>query len=590
MTTNQKTNSKASCLPLAHPRIDWVGRATAFAEQAFADKRSEKEDDDSGFRNNKWVRLAARRFLNDLKKQRQEDFPYYLCPFEAERACKFFSLLPHVEGNWESPTVVLEEWQVFIIVNIWGWRRVADGLRRFDKAYLALARKNGKSLFASGTGIYALACEKENGAQVVCGATTGSQARIVFDVASKMVQKTPKMIKAFKLEIFSKIILSHLNLGTFKPINSKASTQDGLNPHCIILDELHAHENRKLFDVLNSARGARRNPLSLFITTAGYNSMGICFEQQTVVQKILQEIVTLDNYFGIIFTLDEGDDPLEEDNWIKANPNLHVMNIKNLRDEAAEARVSPNSLHDFLTKRMNVWTTAPNAFININEWKKCDGPVNLEELLNEECWGGVDLASTADLAAFRLLWRIDKKLITWGRFYLPEAAIQIGIEKYGIPYRQWVDAGHIVSTPGNVTDYEFIENDINECLDRFNIKKIGFDPWNASDLTNRLMAGGAPIELVRQGAQSLNAPMKEIERAYLSHNLAHAGDPVLTWNASNLVARKDANQNYAPDKEKSVQKIDGMCALFNAAAMMLSDTEEQFVSVYEKRGLASAEI
>jgi len=561
------------------PHTDWIGIATGYAQKVLADK--------NGVFTCKWTRLACQRYLDDLKRFAKKGAPYYLCPQEAARACGFFSLLPHVEGNWDTKTITLQPWQVFIVVNVFGWRRSADGRRRFTDVYIEVARKNGKSVFASGFALYALCCEGELGPQVKCAATTGDQARIVFDVAKKMVDATPSMRKAFRLEPFKDVIACYTTGGNMKPINSKASTQDGLNPHCSILDELHAHRTRDLFDVLKSARGARKNPLSVYITTAGYNTMGVCYEQHLYVQKILQNVHPADHYFGIIYTLEADDDPLEEKNWIKANPNIEFINLIELRGYAADARLSPETMAEFKTKRCNVWTTAKNGYINTVIWQKCIGNVDLQELEGVPCWAGLDLGSVSDLCSFRLVWKVGDKLKTWGRRYLPEAAVDPRTEKHGIPYRTWVSMGLIEQTPGNVTDYEYIERDIRACLSRFKIKAIGYDKWNSSDLVNRLMADGAPLIEYRQGPQSFNTPMREIERLYLSENLEHGGDPVLTWNASNVVCRTDVNQNRAPDKKHSFEKIDDFVTLAMATGLMMGNEGDMVEgeSVYEQRGI-----
>ncbi|MGE3623702.1 MAG: terminase large subunit, partial [Bdellovibrionales bacterium] len=363
------------------------------------------------------------------------------------------------------------------------------------------------------------------------------------------------------------------------------STQDGLNPYCTILDELHAHEDRDLFDVMKSARGARRNPLSLYITTAGYNVQGVCFEQHKLVKKILEGVVVLDNYFGIIFTIDDDDDPFDPAVWIKANPNYGVsVNPVEFQNYANEAKVNPEALYEFKTKRLNVWTSAKNGHINMTEWNKNTAEVDLDAMKKLPCWGAFDLASVSDLTAFRLVWRGDDgRVFTWGKRYLPEAAIVGRTERAGLPYRSWVDAGLITATPGSVADYSFMEKDILEAMARFNPKAIAFDDWNSTDLVRRLMEKDVPVIKFIQGIKSYNPAIKFLDRLYLSHQLAYGNDPVLRWNASNLVTRKDANDNFAPDKQDSMEKIDDIVCLCMGLGLMLADQGEQ-QSVYETRG------
>ena len=561
-------------------RIDWIGRAVRYAEGAVADKKNAKHC--------KWLKLAAARFLSDIKETKKAKCGFYLCPDESARVCKFFETLPHVEGVWDTPTITLEDWQVFILVNIFGFRNKSNGRRRFTEIYLEVARKNAKSVFASGIGLYCLCFEGEIGPQVKCAATTGDQARIVFDVQKKMVEKMPLFKNHFKLEVLANVVACMKNGGTIKPINSKASTQDGLNPHCNIMDELHAHKTRDLFDVLHSAQGARKNPLNLMITTAGNNTDGVCYEQHKYVKKILEGVYKADHYFGVIFTLDDGDDPLDESKWIKANPNYGVSIIpEKMRQDAVDARMSPQKMIEFKTKRLNIWVTAKNGYINTVIWQKNKGTVNLEELRDVPCWGAFDLASVSDLTAWRLVWKIDNKVKTWGKFYIPEESVNLRTEKNGVPYRTWVDSGLITATPGRVTDYSYIEHDIEESVKRFNVQMIAFDEWNASYLAARLQEKNIPIIEFIQGTRSFNEPMREIERLYLSENIEHGGDPVLTWNASNIVIRKDVNENIAPDKKNSFEKIDGFVALAMCIGIMMrKDGELQTESsVYETRGI-----
>lgn len=543
---------------------DYAAIAEQYARDAWADRK--------GVRHCRWVRLAAKRHLDDLKRsRRRKGWAYRFDEWHAGDICDFIEKLPHVEGEWDSPTITLEPAQIFVLAVVFGWRRVSDGYRRFNTVYWEVARKNAKSAITSGVALYCLTCEGEVGPQVKCGATTGDQARIVFGVAKKMTEKTKDLREAFDLEALANAIVCNRSGGSMQPINAKASTQDGLNPHLSILDELHAHKERDLFDVLKSARGARKNPLSWYITTAGKNFQGVCYEQRKLVTKILEGVVDAEHYFGIIFTLDETDDEFDERNWIKANPLLGVsVQIEEMRGYAAEARTSPQSHYEFATKRLNKWVGAAKGWLSMPRWKRCGGPVDLEELEGVPCYGGLDLAAVSDINALVLVWLLDDRLKVWGRYYLPEETVNPRTERANVPYLTWQKAGLLTVTPGDVTDYEFIEADVASALDRFDIRAIGFDPWNARDMANRLIAKGAPMIEFRQGPASFNAPMKEFERHVIAGTLDHGGDPILTWMASNIVARKDVNDNMAPDKQKSEEKIDGIVAAVEGVGVMLT--------------------
>lgn len=522
---------------------------------------------------NKWHIKACKRHLDDLKKKR---WPYVFDEWHGNDICLFIEELPHVEGEWDDPTIRLTDSWIFILVSVFGWRKKADlKRRRFTTAYIETARKNAKSAITSGVMLYCLTCEGEPGPQIKTAATTGDQARIVFGVAKKMVEKTPDIVEAFNLDPMANSIVCHENMGSIQPINAKASTQDGLNPHAYCMDELHAHKDRDLFDVLKSARGARKNPLSWYITTAGYNLLGVCYEQRKFVAKVLNGIIDADHYFGIIFTIDEDDDPYDEKIWRKSNPNLGVITqFEEFRDYALEAKNSPESQSEFLTKRLNIWLSAKGGWANMDAWKKCGGNIDLKALESVPCYAGLDLASTTDIAAFVMVWRVDGILYPWCKFYLPEDTVQPRTERGNVPYQTWVQQGHLTITPGNVTDYRYIEADIKKAMSNFDIRQIAYDDWNANDLTNRLVEDSAPMICFRQGPKSYNPPMRALERHIEAKTINHGDNPVLTWMASNLVSRKDQNENMAPDKKKSEEKIDGMVSLLMGLGVLMDNEED----------------
>ncbi len=548
---------------------DFCAIALAYAEEAAADV--------DGTKFCKWARLAAERHLRDLERAEADvDFGYKFDSWHGNDVCRFAELLPHVEGRWGSPTIKLEPAQIFWLVSLFGWRRVTDGNRRFSVAYIEVARKNAKSTLASIISLYCLTSENENGPQVLVAATTGEQANKVFLPAKRMVERTTALCEAFYVQAFARSISCGANGGFIQPINAKASTQDGWNPHVVVLDELHAHKDRDLYDVMRSAFGARRNPLLLQITTAGHNHEGVCYDQRSLLTKILEGVVEAEHFWGVIYTLDldPPDDPFDPAVWGKANPLLGVsIQLAELQGYAIEAQNSNESAYEFKTKRVNIWLTARGGHIKIEQWRRCSGPVDLDQLRGERCWGGLDLAATTDMCAFRLLWRIGGRVLTWGRFYLPEGAIAPRSEKAAVPYRTWQKRGLLKITEGDVVDYAAIEQDIAEALDRFDIAGIAYDPWNARDLVNRLIERGAPMIEFRQGTKSFTGPMKELDRLYIAGDLDHGGDEVLAWNASNVVARSDDNGNIKPDRRNSQEKIDGFVALLMAlgAAMTGED-------------------
>ena len=431
------------------------------------------------------------------------------------------------------------------------------------------------STLAAAILLYCQCCEDEPGAQVISAATTGSQARIIFNVAKRMAEKSPDLRDAFGLACWANAI-SRIETGaSFKPINAKASTQDGLNPSHIGLDEIHAHKTADLLNVLTSAAGARATPLYLYTTTEGYESPGPWSDLRMFATQLLQGVFGFDadHFLAVCFTVDKDDDDFDEAAWLKSNPlassNPHLLTA--IRKEATEARHMPSKLAEFRIKRLNRRAASADGLINIIKWNECDGRVDLDDLAQFPCWAGLDLASTTDLCAWRLVWRAHGRWITWGRRWVPTDAVKQRTARGTVPYASWVERGLITQTDGDVTDYAVVEAGIKaDCL-RFNPRGIGYDSWNAQELAPRLAAAELPMVQFIQGPKSYHPAMQELERAYLSGALAHGGDPVLSWCASNLVARRDENMNMAPSKKRSPEKIDDMCALLMAMGVALSE-------------------
>lgn len=494
-------------------------------------------------------------------------------------------MLPHVEGTWGSATIRLEPAQVFFVSQLFGFRR-EDGTRRFTTALYAVPRKNAKSTIAATIALCCYCLEPEAGPQILSAATTGDQARIVWGVAQRMVQRDSELREAFSLEAWSNVIPRIDVGGTFKPINAKASTQDGLNPSVLVFDELHAHKTRDLFDVLRSAAGARKNPLFLYTTTEGYENPGPWAEVRRFAFQVLDKIVEADHFLALYYAVDEDDDDFDERAWAKANPLLGVsVSLEKLREYATEAKQLPGALAEFRIKRLNRPAAAAEGWIDLVRWKRCGGAVPLEELSGLPCWAAFDLASTRDMTAWRLVWRRGEEWLTWGRYWVPEAAVAQRTERGTVPYASWVAQGLITQTEGDVTDYGVILRDIVADCQRFAPREIAFDRWNASQLVNELQSALPEAALVEfiQGAKSYHPAMKALEEAYTAGRLRHGGDPVLTWNAANLVPRRDVNMNMAPDRKRSAEKIDGIVALLMAVGRASLGTES--ASVYEARGI-----
>lgn len=545
---------------------DYVDRAIAYAREALADTKRE--------RFGRKIRQAAKRFLDDLRRAEQKRPPFRFSREHANHACQWIELLPHVEGRWETPEIRLHVSHVFFVVQLFGFRKL-DGTRRFTSALFAVARKNAKSTLAAAILLYCQCCEDEEGAQIISAATTFPQASIIFNVAKRMVQKTPDLQEEYGLELFSKSIARFETGASFKPIHAKASTQDGLNPSHVGLDEIHAHKTADLLNVLTSAAGARSNPLFLYTTTEGYVNPGPWGEIRRFAEQLLSGVfgAEADHFLAVFYAVDEEDGDFDEAAWRKANPlmdvNPHLAAA--IRKEAAEARRMPSKLAEYKIKRLNRPAAAADGWILLPKWRKCGGPVDLEALRDVPCWGGLDLASTRDLTSLRLVWWLDDKVYTWGRRWVPSAAVAQRTERGTVPYAGWVAAGYLEQTDGEVTDYAVIERAVLEIRERFNLRALAFDRWNATEMVSRLIEAEVPMVEFVQGTKSYHPAMQELERLYISGRLVHGDDPVLTWCAANLVARRDQNLNMAPDKRKSPEKIDDMTALLMALGVSVTE-------------------
>lgn len=517
--------------------------------------------------------------MRDLKRTQNKHPPFLFSAKWAHKHCEFIEQLPHIEGKWDTPTITLVPAQIFFVVQLFGFRDLMGG-RRFSEAIYAVARKNAKSTLAAAIFLSCMCLENEVGAQLLSAATTGPQARIVWKVAADMVRKTVELREEFDIEAFANSIARAEVGGLFKPINAKASTQDGLNPSHTNLDEVHAHKTHDLLNVLRSAAGARSNPLWLYTTTEGYENPGPWGELRNFGIQILERVLEADHFLVVYFALDDDDDDFDESAWPKANPlfftNPHMR--REMSKLASNAKAMPGALAEFQIKRLNRRAAAANTWVNLVKWRRCAGPVDLSSMAGLPCVGAFDLASTTDLAAWRLLWHDpDADLyFTWGRFWTPEDAVNQRTERKTVNYAGWVAAGYIEQTPGDVTDYSVIEAEILEDFGRFGPSKIGFDPWNATQTATNLVGKGLPLSQFVQGPRSYQPAFSLLEIAYTSARLRHGGDPVLTWNAANLVPRRDVNLNLAPDRKRSAEKIDGMTALLMCFGLMAGDDTAAF--------------
>lgn len=526
------------------------------------------------------IKQAAERHLSDLLNAKERSL--YFDQVAADRAVRFIRMLSHSKGEWANTPFNPAPWQSFIIEVIFGWKR-DGGLRRFRTAYIEIPRKNGKSTLAAALGLYLAFGDGEPGAEVYSAATTQKQARIVFDEAKRMARKNKSLSKA--LAIWAHSISREEKAQKFEPVSSEAGTLDGLNPHGVIIDELHAHKSRDVYDVLETALGARRNPLLISITTAGNNQQSICWEIRQHGEKVLGDIIQDDSFFAFIASIDEGDNWQDESVWPKAIPNLNVsVKLQYLRDQLTKAIHTPASQNNFVRKYLNVWTSRESDWLDMSYWRACTGAVEPELLKGKRCYGGLDLASTKDLAAFVLYFPETHSVLPF--FYTPKESIEKRSMSDNVAYQAWERDGYLTATEGNVIDYDVIRAKINELGETYEIAEIGYDPHLSAGIVTDLQQDGFTVVPVRQTMTSLSAPTKELERLVLKGDLRHGSQPVLTWCASNVIIETDVNANIRPNRRRSKEKIDGIIALIIALSRSILQREEE-TPLYMTEGLMS---
>lgn len=550
----------------------------------------------------KLVRLACERHLRDLEAGHERGLHWDQAA--AQHAIDFFAFLKHSKGEWRGKPLTLSPWQEFIVGCLFGWKR-ADGTRRFRLAYNELPRKNGKSTMAAGVGLYLAFFSGEPGAEVYTAATKMDQAKIVHSEAVRMVRASPGLRK--RISVFRNNLSAPATDCKYEPMGADSKTADGLNPNGVIVDELHAHPNRDLLDVLETATGARREPLIFIITTAGVaGGQTVCQEMHDYGVKILKGQVESDAFFAYVAGIDEGDDWQDEACWHKANPNLGVScKLADLREKAAKAKEMPSAQATFRQKHLDEWVQAMEVWLPDAAWMKpANGePIPEGQTDGQDCYGALDLANTLDLCALALVFprgptRAVELAAPAGppgedggprtqtlaladaydvllKLWVPEAKAEERERTHRANYRTWIDQGLITVTDGDVTDYDVIRADLGELGQRYRFVKLAYDPFNATQLANQLTLDGFDMARFQQSIGNYNEPMMVLEKLTKEGRVRHGGHPVLRWMVGNVVAIRNGLGQVMPSRKKSADKIDGVCALLMALSQALLRVESK---------------
>ena len=507
----------------------------------------------------------------------------------ADRAVMFIESLKHTKGKWENTPFYLLPWQEQIVRDIFGVIK-EDGKRQFRQAYVEIPKKNGKSELAAAIALYMLYADNEPSAEVYGAAADRAQASIVFNVAQRMVELSPALMKRSKITTAGKRIVNFSNNGFYQVLSADVATKHGLNVSALIFDELHTQPNRQLYDVLcKGSSDAREQPLFFFITTAGNNKNSICYELHLKAEDILENRKNDPTFYPVIFGLNQDEDWHDEKNWYKANPSIgQTIQIERIRESYQDALTNLAEENIFRQLRLNTWISGSSRWMSMDAWDECAFEFDINELEGRTCYAGLDLSSSIDITAFVLVFpptEDNDKYIVLPYFWIPEDTIKQRVKRDKVPYDIWLGKGLVCATEGNVIHYGFIEKFIENLGTHFNIKEIAFDRWGAVQMSQNLEGMGFTVVPFGQGYSSMSQPTKELMRLVLEKRIAHGGNIPLRWMMDNVYIKTDPAGNIKMDKEKSTERIDGAVALVMALDRALRHDGDKGESVYDSRGL-----
>ncbi|CAI6266070.1 terminase large subunit [Bacillus subtilis] len=516
---------------------------------------------------------ACQRFLEDIKKEATENFPYYFDDEKARRFLYWMTQFKHTKGPLAGENIVPEPIQIFIFGNVYGWIHKDTGYRRFTKVYWQVGRKNAKTQSLACVASYEAMASGENMSEVYIGATKTEQAQICWKEIKAQIEGCDLLNNPKKYNIAYSTIQHPKTNSTIKALSKDAGkTGDGFNPQCGIIDEYHAHKTSEIYDILDSGMGARTQPLMVIITTAGHELNNPAYRvEYDYVSRLLDpnKVETNEQYFVMVNELDKDDDIKDERNWIKANPILasHEVGKKYLRDRLEMALAIPEKMRDYLTKNMDVWVNMRDGgYMDMQAWTDC-GSDQLPDLKNRECYVGIDLSKTIDLTAASFIFPLDDgSFAVESHGFMPEDTFHERMKTDNVPYDLWKKRGWLTTTDGAVVDYDYIRAYIKKMEKEhgWRIKEIGYDPYNATQFAQQMEADGYTMIEIRQGVATLSEPTKDFRAKVKAKKIIHPKNDLLTWAMGNAVTKVDAQENIMLDKSKSTQRIDPAAALINA--------------------------
>ena len=509
---------------------------------------------------------------------------------KARRVIRFIECLKHTKGEFHGRPFKLLPWQEKIIRDVFGTVRDEDlSMRQYNQVYIEIGKKNGKSELGAALALNMLINDDEWKAEVYSCASDRQQAAIVFDVAVDMVRQNPTLSKLIKIIPSTKRMVYQPTGSIHQVLSSEVATKHGLNVSACIFDELHTQPTRALYDVMTQGSGdARKQPLWFFLTTAGTDRNSVCWEVHQKALDILEGRKHDPRFYPVVYGLPDDADWQDEQNWYKCNPSLgYTITIDKVRDAYHKALETPADENMFRQLRLNQWVKQSIRWMPMDKWDECGGVVDPYQLEGRACYAGLDLSSTSDLTTLVLVFPPrdeNEAYMVLPFFWLPEDTLALRVRRDHVMYDVWEKQGFLQTTEGNVVHYGFIEKFICELGEKYNIREIAYDRWNATQMVQNLEDDGFTMIPFGQGFRDMSPPTKELMRLVLEHKLAHGGHPVLRWNMDNAFVRTDPAGNLKIDKQKSTEKVDGAVALVMALDRAMKN-QNGSDSVYDDRGL-----
>ena len=522
----------------------------------------------------KWLKKLCQRLTNDLNNP---DCEFYFDSETANKYVKFIEMLKLSEGAWAGKQFILEDWQAFAVSQIFGWKKKANNLRRFDEVTIHIPKKNGKTALAAAIAIAYSFLEKDDYAgQIYMAATNREQANICFKAVKRTIDLTHGLNDYFKVMQYA--VINNSNQSNIKALSGDAPSVEGFGSSLVIFDEYHLQRTDELKENLITGQAARAESLFISISTAGTDKTAPYFNHVKACKRILDGHSEVETHLTILYEADS-DDWRNEETWQQCNPNFGVsVNVEKLRKEFKDALEHPSKQPSFITKHLNIWADSSATWIDSEKWNSCKGDIKIEEFAGKEAYVGIDLGSTGDFSAVAILIpnHTRDQFYLFMKFYIPEVMAEKRTRADSLKFTQWAREGWITLTPGDATDYNFIKDDIINLAKILRLKPIAYD-IALSEMFAITLYNDYNLEVMAfsQSVGNVTGPTKQFYEWIVTNKIIHEGNPVMAWMIGNVeVYQNDANGNYKIHKGQSKNKVDGPCAAVNAIGRMMEDFKD----------------